>query len=317
MAGGASTEGQRLMERRYLIIDFMNMAFRAYYAYAAQGSFTGENGVPTGMTYGLLSMTISLIRDTNATHVAFASESPVRTDNALMVDEAVMQSPVVASAFPAGYKGGRKEMDPFLRQQLSLSEEACKAMGWPLYRVPGFEADDTLASMAKIVEGEGNRAIVVTGDQDLWQCVSDQTVVWAPKQGGVYLEINPQTIPLHLHGLTASDVVDFKALTGDSSDGYPGCPGMGPKGALKLLAEYGSVDGIYANIDKVKGAAQRKLIDGEGLVILSKALAQLTTTVPVSFNPDAGSVDQMPTPEGLDFAQRHGMKSIERRLRAN
>lgn len=299
---------------KYLLIDFMNMAFRAHYAYQAQAGFTAPDGTPTGMTYGLLSMTLSLVRDTGATHVAFAAESRARTLNAETVDRAIASSPVVAATFPAGYKGGRKEMDPLLRAQLRLAENACEAMGWPVYRTDGYEADDTLASLARQAEQLGHESIIVTGDQDLWQCVTEKISVWQPGRGGVYLAVTPKTLPEFLFGLKAEQIVELKALAGDSSDGYPGCPGIGPKGAVALLKEYGTVDDIYVNIDKVKGASQKRLIENEPLVRLSRDLAKLYFQAPVVLDASAGEVS-MPYPESsLQFVRELGMKSLERRM---
>lgn len=301
--------------RKYLLIDFMNMAFRAHYAYSAQTTFTSPDGTPTGMTYGLLSMTLSLIRDTGATHVAFAAESRVRTFNAEIVERQITRDPVVAGSFQTGYKGGRKEMDASLRDQLTLAEVACLKMGWPVYRADGYEADDTLATIARRAEAwYGDESIIVTGDQDLWQCVTDKVTVWQPGKGGVYLSVTPKTLPMFLYGLRQDQVVEYKALAGDSSDGYPGCPGIGPKGAVALLTEYGTVEGVYQNIDKIKGAVQKKLIANESLVALSRTLAMLEDDAPVDFQAHLGKVEKVYSKESLEFVREFGMTSLEKRI---
>lgn len=299
---------------KYLLVDFMNMAFRAHYAYAAQASFTNAEGTPTGMSYGLLSMVLSAIRDARATHVALASESRSRTHNATLVETSAASDPTVATVFPMGYKGGRKEMDPLLRVQLDMAEEACEAMGWPIYRSEGYEADDTLASLAHELTAAGHKVVIVTGDRDLWQCVSDSCVVWAPRKGGTYNEISPVTVSEHLGGLRADQIIEYKALAGDSSDGYPGCPGIGSVGALKLLTEYDSVEGVYAHIDEIKGAMQRRLIDNKALVELSRKLAQLEPNAPVALNMDLGQI-QTPYPaQAASWVQKQGMKSLMPRI---
>lgn len=299
---------------KYLLVDFMNMAFRAYYAYSAQMSFTDDEGTPTGMTYGLLSMTLSLIRDTGATHVAFANESRVRTFNAELVQIESLKDSTLQAAFPAGYKGSRKEMEPTLRAQLDMAERACIEMGWPVYRSEGYEADDTLASLAALANALGHKAVIVTGDQDLWQCVSEGTTVYAPKPRGVYLEITPKTFGEFMEGLTPKQIVEYKAIVGDASDGYPGCPGIGPKGAHALLQEYGTVESVYEHIDSIKGAAQTKLIANKPLVMISRELARLNPQAPVDFDPSAGKVT-MPYPESAaTFIRKHGMASLEKRI---
>lgn len=298
---------------KYLLIDFMNMAFRAHYAYAAQQEFTNAEGIPTGMTYGLLSMTLSLIKDVKPTHVAFATESRSRTLNADLVERERVK-PSVEAAFPSGYKGSRKEMDPLLRAQLDLAEEACREMGWPVYRSEGYEADDTLASLARIIEKQGDTAVIVTGDQDLWQCITDAVSVYKPQPRGVYLEVTPKTIEILTGGFRADQIVEYKAIIGDSSDGYPGCPGIGPKGALALLTEFGSVDQVYANIVNVKGATQKKLIDNVDLVQLSRKLAQLDAYASVDFDSLSGKL-QWPYPDSAAaFIRKHDMASLERRI---
>ena len=299
---------------KYLLIDFMNMAFRAHYAYQAQQGFTAPDGMPTGMTYGLLSMTLGLIRDTQATHVAFATESRTRTFNAEIVNDFIASEPTVAAAFPAGYKGDRPEMATALRSQLNLAEEACWAMGWPVYRSEGYEADDTLASLARQAEQLDHDVIIVTGDQDLWQCVTNKVSVWQPGKGGIYLAVTPKTLPQFMDGLTAKQIVDYKALAGDHSDGYPGCPGIGPKGALKLLKEYGTVDDIYGNLDEIKGATQTKLRDNVTLVKLSLRLAQLDPLVEVDFVASAGEIKKAYPDSAAIFVKSLGMNSIVRRI---
>jgi DNA polymerase-1 len=187
-------------------------------------------------------------------------------------------------------------------------------MGWPVYRSEGYEADDTLASLARLIEEQGDTAVIVTGDQDLWQCVTDAVSVYKPQPRGVYLEVTPKTIEILTGGFRADQIVDYKAIVGDASDGYPGCPGIGPKGALALLTEYGSVDQIYMNLDKIKGATQKKLIDNDSLVRLSRKLAQLDVSAPVEFYVSAGWV-HMPYPESAAaFIRKHGMASLERRI---
>lgn len=299
---------------KYLLVDFMNMAFRAHYAYQAQSGFTAPDGTPTGMTYGLLSMTLGLIRDTQATHVAFATESRNKTFNAEIVDRRIDADSKVALAFPAGYKGSRPEMATALRSQLNLAEDACWAMGWPVYRSEGYEADDTLASLASRIEKQGDEAIIVTGDQDLWQCVTDKVSIWQPGKGGIYLTVTPKTLPQFMGGLIASQVVDYKALSGDASDGYPGCPGIGPKGATTLLKEYGTVDGVYMNLDEIKGATQKKLKENAALVQLSRMLALLENDAPVDFVLSAGEVHKPYPDNSIAFVRGLGMKSIEKRI---
>lgn len=302
------------MTDRYLLVDFMNMAFRAHYAYAAQRAFTSDDGTPTGMTYGLLSMTLGLIRDTGATHVAFAAESRSQTHNAKLVETVAEASPLVESAFPHGYKGSRKEREPEMLEQLALSELACEAMGWPVYRTPGYEADDTLASLAMQIGLDGNESRIVTGDQDLWQCASDSCSIWSPRSGGVYLEITPALLPEFMNGLRADQIVDYKALVGDASDGYPGCPGVGPVAARKLLTAFGSVEGVYAGIDGVHGALRVKLEANRELVFLCHALAALDASAPVRFDPMLGKVTRPALPSAFAFVRKYGMVSLEKRL---
>ena len=300
----------------YLVVDFMNLAFRAHYAYATQLRFTNSEGFPTGMSYGVLGMTLSLARETRATHVVFATESKTRTFNAELVEDYARWSPEVVKAFPAGYKGGRKAMEEGMRLQLDLAEKAVMAMGWAMYRSEGYEADDVLATIAKKIENQhvGDRAIIVTGDQDLWQCVSPTTTVKAPRTGNVYIDITADTFSSFMQGLRVEQVVDYKALVGDTSDGYPGCPGIGMVGALKLLLEYGTLSGIYDHIDEIRGATKTKLLAGATLVELAESLAQLNTTVPVAFDPDAGLVKDPYPLSALGFVRKHGMESLVKRI---
>ena len=308
---------------RLLLVDFNNVAHRAYSIYGTQG-FTGPGGEHTALTYGVLSMTLTLIRESGATHVAFAMESKTPTHNRRMIEDFNAGLP------PEGripeYKAGRKPMDPDMAEQLKMAGAAIVRMGWKWYRADGYEADDILATLARQGVERFGHVFIATSDHDLYGMVSRQITVLAaagkpkapaegeaPKPKSSYLHVTPEVV-FEKMGVEPRQIADLRALVGDTSDGYPGCPGIGDKKAPGLLATYGTLDGVYEHVDGLPDSVKAKLIAGEPLARLSRELATLATDAPVVLDPNGGKVGAYDHEAARLYLGGLGLHSIINRL---
>jgi DNA polymerase-1 len=215
--------------------------------------------------------------------------------------------------------------------QLRMAGEAIVRMGWKWYRADGYEADDILATLARqALDGFGH-IFIATNDHDLYGMVSRQVTVLAaggkppqkpaadgeqapPKvKGGGYVHVTPEVV-FEKMGVEPRQVADLRALVGDTSDGYPGCPGIGDKKAPGLLVEYGTLDGVYEHVDGLPDGVRAKLIAGEPLARLSRELATLATNAPVVIDPSAGRVGVFDHEAVKTYLEGYGLNSIIRRL---
>jgi DNA polymerase-1 len=286
-------DSRRMAERILLLADFMNLASRAWFVDKKDPRATAD-GRLVGVAFFVCTMTLKLIAETGATHVAFAFESREPTFR--------------RTRYPA-YKATRPDKDEGLAAQLDIANVTVGRMGWARYRAEGYEADDVLAALALQGEAAFDRVIIATGDKDLLSAVTERTTMLTPE----YVRFTPVSI-LAKYGVTPARFVDRKALIGDSGDNYPGCPGIGEKWADKLLASYGSLDGIYAQIDEVPPPWRAKLEAGEAMARLSYELATLQTDIGVVLDPAAGAVGQDDRPRTIAWLRHLEMRTIIDRL---
>ena len=183
----------------------------------------------------------------------------------------------------AEYKGTRDKMPDDLRPQIDRIEEVVAAFNIPILAQDGYEADDVIGTVAKLAEEQGVATRIITGDRDILQLLTPQVTVQLPKRGSedvVYDEV----LFREEYELEPWQLVELKGLMGDSSDNIPGVKGIGQKTGTKFLIQYETVAGLYAHIDEIKGANQKKLIEGEQLAYLSRDLAAIQRDVPVVFD---------------------------------
>lgn len=180
------------------------------------------------------------------------------------------------------YKATRKGMPDELAAQLPYAKQAAEGLGLVRLEVEGYEADDILGTLARIAKENRCECVIVTGDRDSFQLVGDGVTVHLATTNETKI-FDEQAI-LDTYGVKPAQLIDVKAIMGDASDNIAGVPGIGEKGALKLIAEYGSLDGVYNNIDNIKGALKDKLIAGKESAVMSRYLAEICTTVPISEN---------------------------------
>ncbi|OFJ50770.1 DNA polymerase I [Mycolicibacterium grossiae] len=253
-----------------MLLDGNSLAFRAFYALPAE-NFKTQGGLTTNAVYGFTAMLINLLRDEQPTHVAAAFDVSRQT---FRMDK-----------YPE-YKAGRSATPDEFRGQIDITKEVLGALGITVLAEPGFEADDIIATLATQAEAEGFRVLVVTGDRDSLQLVSDDVTVLYPRKGVSELtRFTPEAV-VEKYGLTPTQYPDFAALRGDPSDNLPGIPGVGEKTASKWIVEYGSLQDLVDNVDKVKGKVGDSLRANLSHVILNRELTDLVKDVPLAQTPD-------------------------------
>jgi DNA polymerase-1 len=255
---------------RLLLLDGNSLAFRAFYALPAE-NFKTAGGLTTNAVYGFTAMLINLLRDEAPTHVAAAFD--------------VSRQTFRSDRYPE-YKATRKTTPEEFRGQIDVTKEVLAALGITVLAEAGFEADDLIATLASQAESEGYRVLVVTGDRDSLQLVSDDVTVLYPRKGVSELTRFTPAAVVEKYGLTPVQYPDFAALRGDPSDNLPGIPGVGEKTASKWIAEYGSLQSLVDNVDSVKGKAGDALRAHLAGVVRNRELTDLVKDVPLAATPD-------------------------------
>lgn len=248
---------------RLIAIDGNSLLFRAYYALP---DMTTRDGVPTGALHGFLTMLLKLAQ-TNPDYLAVAFDLPGKNFRHERYD---------------AYKAGRRETPEDLSSQFPLLRELLAEMGIAVCTCPGFEADDILGTLAKRAEARGASVLLVTGDRDALQLVSEQTHVLLTKRG--LSDTVEYTVELlqEQYGLSPSRMRDLKGLMGDNSDNIPGIPGVGEKTALKLLAEYGDLEAVLSHAGEIKGKLGERVRENAESARLSYWLGTIDTQAPVT-----------------------------------
>ena len=267
----ASATAEKATEKPTLmLLDGNSLAFRAFYALPAE-NFKTQGGLTTNAVYGFTAMLINLLRDEQPTHIAAAFD--------------VSRQTFRLEKYPE-YKAGRSATPDEFRGQIDITKEVLGALGITVLAEAGFEADDVIATLATQAEDAGYRVLVVTGDRDSLQLVSDDVTVLYPRKGVSELtRFTPEAV-VEKYGLTPQQYPDFAALRGDPSDNLPGIPGVGEKTATKWIAEYGSLQALVDGVDTVKGKVGDALRANLSSVVLNRELTDLVKDVPLAQTPD-------------------------------
>lgn len=303
------------MKRRLLLVDFLNLAFRAYYSPGPE--LNAPNGVPTGAVHRFISMTQALIAHSRATHVAFAFDSEGPTFRADLFD---------------GYKKGRAETPEGFDEAISLMNRAAGRLGYARYRAEGFEADDVLAALAVQAAALDFHVFIGTGDKDLFGTVSEHTTMLWTAQGMGKIAVNtfgPDEVEAKF-GVRPERFADLKALVGDHSDRIPGCPKVGEAIGPWLIQTFGSFSALYealhawvdrsvetygpSLVETIPSRYHKALLAGEETARLSLVLATLRLDAPVTLDQDAGRQGADDRATCLAFLQHYGLAVAERRL---
>lgn len=255
---------------KVLLIDGNNLIFRSFYATYATGKIMrNSRGFPTNALYGLITTLNRIIEEEKPTHIMVAFDKGKTFRHEKYKD----------------YKDGRKETPQELKEQFPLSREIVNAMGIECFEIDNYEADDIIGTFAKVCDSSDNyQAVIISSDKDLLQLISPNVEVRLLKSGD-YIRMTEDEFR-KVYGIDPIRMVDLKALMGDSSDNIVGVKGIGEKTALKLLKEHKTLDGIYENIDKIKGKVRENLESYKSDAYDSYYLATIYTKVDIDTNID-------------------------------
>ncbi len=285
-----------------LLVDGSSFLYRAFHALP---DLRGPEGQPTGAVHGFVAMMKKLREDIGAEHAVCVFDA---------------KGPTFRDEWYPEYKAHRPPMPDDLRLQIAPIHEVVKLLGWPLLEVPGIEADDAIGTLARIGAESGHQVVVATGDKDLAQLVNaDVSLINTMAKPPERLDVAGV---LEKFGVPPDRIIDYLTLMGDTVDNVPGVEKVGPKTAAKWIAEYGSLDGVIASSDKIKGVAGenlRKALDwlpmGRRLVTV-KLDCDLAGHVPQWPTLDALALQTPDKPGLLDFFTRYGFRTLKRELEA-
>ncbi|MBO4725261.1 MAG: DNA polymerase I, partial [Firmicutes bacterium] len=236
--------------KRLVIIDGNSLIFRAYYA--IQRPMITKSGQYTHGIYGFLNMLSKIQKEYEPGYIAVTFD---------------LAAPTFRHKEYAEYKATRKKMPPELAMQMEPMKEILRAMNIKILQMEGFEGDDIIGTLARRGEKEGLEPLIITGDRDALQLATDTTKILITKKGISEFELFDADHMQEVYGMTPAQVIDYKALRGDTSDNIPGLPGVGEKTAQKLIADFENVDNLLENIDKIQPAKlQEKVRDNKELV---------------------------------------------------
>lgn len=286
--------------KRLIIIDGNAILHRAFHALPP---LTAPNGNIVNAVYGFTSMLLRLVSDLTPTYVAVAFDRP---------------APTFRKKLYADYQIKRPKMDEGLSAQIPLVHTVVQTMHLPIFEIDGFEADDVIGTICKKEQKNMDQIIVVTGDKDLLQLVTDKIKLYMPTKGlseAKLYGINETIERLHV---LPDQIPDFKALAGDSSDNYPGVPGIGPKTASDLLHTYPSINELYTHIEKatIAQGVKKKLKKNKELAFLSKELATIKQDVPIEISIHPLTAAQFTTEKVIEMLQTFGFHSLIKRMQS-
>ncbi len=254
---------------RLFLLDAYALIYRAYYAFMKIPRINSK-GLNTSAIFGFLNTLQEVLNRENPTHIAVCFDP---------------SGPTFRHEAYEKYKAQRQETPEVIRQSVPIIKKLVNAYRIPVLQVAGFEADDVIGTLAKKAEKMGFDTYMMTSDKDYGQLVSAHTFIYKPKFGGNGFDTLGIPEVLAKWGLqNVAQVIDLLGLMGDASDNIPGCPGVGEKTAVKLLTDFGSIDGLLQNTDKLKGALKTKIEENREKIEFSRFLATIKTDVPIDFD---------------------------------
>lgn len=259
-------------EKKLFLLDAYALIYRAYYAFIKNPRINSK-GQNTSAVFGFVNTLEELLRRENPSHIAVAFDPSGPTFRHEMYEK---------------YKGHREETPEDIKKAVPIIKEIIKAYNIPILEYSGFEADDVIGTFAKVAETKGFTTYMMTPDKDYTQLVSDKINILKPKSvGNEFEKLGVEEVKLKFELNSPAQVIDLLGLMGDSADNIPGCPGVGEKTAVKLLAEFHSIDNLLENTHQLKGALKDKVENNRELILLSRILATIKTDIDVEFDEDA------------------------------
>jgi len=288
---------------KLILIDGNAILHRAYHALPP---LTTKSGQPINAVYGLVSMLLRVIQDLKPTHIAIAFDR---------------KEPTFRQKEYKDYQAQRPAMDKELSGQFEKAKDVAFAMRIPVYERAGYEADDLLGSMAKQSTAISNNnstvdeVVIVTGDRDILQLVDKKIRVYMPIRGLSEGKLFAPEDVKEKMGVLPEQIIDLKALIGDSSDNYKGIPGIGPKTAVNLLEKYKSFENIYKKLDDIPAATKTKLEVGMDSGKMSQRLAKIVTDMELDTDLEKASYWQVDNPQVLDLFSQFGFRTLTNRVK--
>jgi len=259
------------MKKKLYLVDVSSMFFRAFFAIR---ELKNSEGMPTNALYGFLSMTIKLLKEFKPTHMVFCGDR---------------KEPSFRKDLDPRYKANRSEMPEDLGVQIPYIHKLTEVLGIPKLDKEKYEADDVIGSLARWGEENDFEVVIVSGDKDFAQLINENVTMFDPMKSKV-LDVEAVN---SRYGVTPEQFIDYLAIVGDSSDNIPGVKGVGPKGAEKLLADFKTLDGVYENLDKLKGATLKKVETAKDEAYLSQKLVTIVKDLELYDSPDQAALKEI------------------------
>jgi len=285
----------------FMVIDGSAILHRAYHA---MPPFTTSSGQASGAVHGFFAMLLKLLSEVKPTYLAVTFDRP---------------TPTFRKQLFVGYQAQRPSVGADLGGQFDMVRDTLRAGSIPVYEVDGFEADDVIGTIAKIVNTKLDHCMcyIVTGDRDMMQLVNGTTKVLMPVKGISEVMLYDSARVKEKFGIEPYEIIDYKALVGDASDNYFGVPGVGPKTAAALLSKYKSLDGIYAHISHIEADNKnlaKKIAEGLDQAYLAKKLATIVSDVPFVFTVDACEIKNINSNGLKEKFEEYELRTIGKRF---
>ncbi len=288
------------MKKPVYVLDAYGLIYRSYFAFISK-PLTNQEGKNISAIFGFFRNLHALMKQHSPELFVAAFDSRTPTFRHELYDE---------------YKANRLKTPEDLHAQIPIIEEILLALGISILRQDGFEADDIIASIAVRCKAEDRKCVIISGDKDLMQLVGGSVSILKPGKTGGWDAVDEDAVRAEW-GIGPELMLDLLSLTGDASDNVPGVKGVGDKTALKLLAEYGTLDGIYGHANELKGAIGAKILAGKEMAYFSKKLIALCEDVPIDDNFDVWSCTTLDRVAASRLLLREGMPTVARLFAGN
>ena len=297
---------------KLILIDGNSIMNRAFYGIMGSKMLTTKDGKYTNAVYGFLSILFKILEDIQPQYIAVAFD---------------LKGPTARHEMYEGYKANRHGMPEELAEQMPLIKEVLRAMNIDIIEKQGYEGDDILGTLAKFGEKQGLDVTILSGDRDTFQLASDHITIRIPrtKAGKTETEDYNRAKVIEEYGLEPHQLIEVKALQGDTSDNIPGVPGIGPKTAISLIQKYGTVENLYKKIeageDDLKGKQKENIVNNKDMAELSRKLGEIDTQVPLEDTLEDIKLEEWDKPKVLEifeelrfnrYIERFGLKSANR-----
>lgn len=287
-------------DKKLFLLDAFALIYRAYFAFA-KNPRVNSKGQNTSAAFGFTNVLIDILNKEKPTHIAVVFDPPGGATN--------------RNVDFAAYKAHREEMPEDIRNMIEPIKRIIEAFRIPMYVVDGYEADDLIGTMAKMAEKEGFITYMMTPDKDFGQLVSDNIFIYKPGRGGDPASImGVKEVCEKFEVQNPLQVIDILGLWGDAADNIPGIPGVGEKTAKKLIANYGSMEGVFENVEDLKGKMKENMINFKEQGIISKILATIILDAPVEFNPEALVLEEPNKELILDIFTELEFRNLAKRI---